>query len=317
MEMARLWMIRVRDPDFDDWDGFTAWLEADRVHRAAYETALDEDEWAENLFAHRPAHPVVADHAAAPDADTPAAPPRRQPWLAWGGAIAAAIALVGGWAIVNRGASDIIVTAPGEHRTIALADGSRIVMNGGTRIAYDADQPRFARLEKGEALFEIRHDEARPFVVMAGETRLVDAGTVFNVVNDKHVLEVEVAEGAVIYEGERNPIRLNPGDALVRLGPATARARVSKANIAAVGSWREGVLQYNDATLADIAADLGRNLGVPVRAARGADRLRFTGTLAINGPAREVLARTGPLLGVTFAENGNAWEMTPADGARR
>jgi transmembrane sensor len=31
-EAARLWAIRVQDPAFADWDGFTEWLERDRAH---------------------------------------------------------------------------------------------------------------------------------------------------------------------------------------------------------------------------------------------------------------------------------------------
>ena len=30
MDTARLWMIRVNEPGFENWDGFTSWLEADR-----------------------------------------------------------------------------------------------------------------------------------------------------------------------------------------------------------------------------------------------------------------------------------------------
>src|SRR5690606_22585823 len=109
-----------------------------------------------------------------------------------------------------------IETGPGEHRALALADGSRVILNGETRIGYDPKGSRRVTLAYGEALFEIRHDESDPFVVIAGDTRLVDAGTVFNVVHNSSTLEVGVAEGAVIYEGGKGKVRLNPGDVLSR-----------------------------------------------------------------------------------------------------
>ncbi|QHL90470.1 hypothetical protein GVO57_06010 [Sphingomonas changnyeongensis] len=78
---------------------------------------------------------------------------------------------------------------------MTLADGSRVDLNGGTRIALDRGNPRFARLERGEALFTIVHDEARPFEVHAGDAVLRDLGTVFDVVREPDRLRVAVAEG--------------------------------------------------------------------------------------------------------------------------
>ena len=31
-EQAAAWAVRSGDPAFDDWDGFTAWLEQDPAH---------------------------------------------------------------------------------------------------------------------------------------------------------------------------------------------------------------------------------------------------------------------------------------------
>lgn len=43
---ARLWAMRVADPAFGDWDGLTQWLETSPAHLAAYEAAVENDEWA-------------------------------------------------------------------------------------------------------------------------------------------------------------------------------------------------------------------------------------------------------------------------------
>ncbi|WP_204309887.1 FecR family protein, partial [Klebsiella michiganensis] len=70
-------------------------------------------------------------------------------------------------------------TAAGERREVALTDGSKMILNGDTRVAMiDA---RHAELIEGEALFEVRHDAAHPFIVKTGDVTLEDAGTVFNV----------------------------------------------------------------------------------------------------------------------------------------
>ena len=315
-DSARLWTIRIGDPSFDDWDGFTQWLEQDPAHAAAYDAALDDEAWATEALA-------ASGAATAPssrDLDEPAtvvpfARPSRKRWLGLGGAIAAAVAGVAGWAVLDHAPLREIATAPGEHMSIALSDGSRITLNGGTRIALDPQKPRYVELAHGEALFEVHHDARHPFVVIAGGTRLLDAGTVFNVIDDGQAIDVAVSHGAVIYEPGRQAIRLNAGDALSR-ADTDAEPVLRKTGVQSVGSWQDGVLQYDNAPLGRVAGDIGRNTGRAVRAVRGAQRQRFTGTLAIGGPADEVFARAGPLLGVRFELDGDAWTMTPLDGAR-
>lgn len=306
-EAAHLWVIRLHDSAFDDWDGFTGWLESDPDHPPAYEAALDADRWAGELYRHRPRAEFLP--FARPEA---ASRPRRR-WYAAGGAIAAALVAALTFTLSGNRPHEI-ATAPGEHRTVPLADGSRVILNGGTRVLIDPENPRTIALASGEALFEVRHDAANPFVVTVGETRLLDAGTVFNVVSDGTTLDVAVAEGAVIYEPGKGEIKLAAGDALSRAGGG-ARPMLRKANPQAIGGWQDGKLEYGNATLGQVARDLGRNLGTAIRPAGGADQLRFTGTLAIGGRPDDVLDRAGPLLGVEFAQDGGAWRMTPADGA--
>ncbi len=90
------------------------------------------------------------------------------------------------------------------------------MLNGDTRISFDPDMPRQVTLAQGEALFDVKHDAKDPFVVVADGTRLVDIGTIFNVVRSGGALDVAVAEGAVDYEAGKQRIRLNQGDALSR-----------------------------------------------------------------------------------------------------
>ena len=49
-EVARGWAIRVGDPAFDDWDALSEWLEADAAHLAAYEAAVDGEEWGDRAL---------------------------------------------------------------------------------------------------------------------------------------------------------------------------------------------------------------------------------------------------------------------------
>lgn len=304
-EAARNWAIRVHDPSFAEWETFADWLEQAPAHLAAYESALAEDRWADELL-----------RTAAPRMPTEVERPRRR-WALAGGAAAAAVAIIGGWvAYDHRPATQEIATTAGEHRVMMLADGSRVTLNGGTRVSFAADQPRRMKLLAGEALFDVRHDARAPFVVTVGATQLVDAGTVFNVLRQGDALDVAVARGAVIYAPGKDQIRLDAGAGLSRAS-AHATPILRRANSESIGSWQAGRLQYDDAPIAQVAQDLGRNLGTVIRIAGASGRLHFTGTLVLSGTPEQILARAGPLLGVRFTRGTNGWTMAPGDAPPR
>jgi transmembrane sensor len=324
---AALWAIRAREADFAGWMELQDWLEADPRHLEAYDAVLADDAWLDQIVADSRGGvslsaatvPQFEAEAAGQPTPLPAPSPtgRRLLRFALPGAIAAALVGVATWSVLPTGQTATeFVTQPGEHRSFALADGSRIEINGASRLSYDAQQPRTISLESGEAVFKVRHDASIPFVVKAGDVRLIDAGTEFNVIHEGGRLEVAVAEGAVIYDGGRAPVRLDPGDWLRRSGPGAA-IETGTASPESVGSWRKGLLQYDGAALSTIARDLSRTIGSMVRPSRAVQNLRYTGTLAVDGPADDVLTRIGPLLGVTFRKDGDGWEMTTRDAAIR
>jgi transmembrane sensor len=312
---AALWVIRTRERDFAGWMELQSWLEADARHLAAYEAVLAEDEWLDQVVADSRGGVMVAD-TPAPEA-APAPAKRRLALFAIPGAMAAALVGVVTWTLLpTQPTATQFVTEPGEHRSLALADGSRVEINGASRLSYNAQEPRMISLESGEAVFRVRHDAAHPFVVKAGDVRLIDAGTEFNVVHEDGRLEVAVAEGAVIYDAGLAPVRLDPGDWLRRARPG-AKIETGTTSPGSVGSWRKGLLQYDDVALSVIARDLARTVGSTVHISRSVEDLRYTGTLAVDGPTDDVLSRIGPLLGVTLRKDGDGWEMMPRDAAIR
>ncbi|WP_039998088.1 FecR family protein [Sphingomonas sanxanigenens] len=304
---AALWAVRTRDSDFADWDGFIAWLEADPAHNIAYERALLAAEDAAALLA------TVAAPAAAPVSlpepanDEPARIGRRR---LLGGMVAASLLAVTTYAVLQPGggALETVRTEPGQRRTIELADGSRIAINGGTTLVTDRDRPRFARLDSGEAAFFVVHNTRDPFVVEAGGATLQDAGTAFNVRRGGGRTEVAVSEGLVIYNPAAEAVRLPPGRQLrVTDGRAPVVGEVA---VDSVAGWRSGRLFYDGASLADVAADLQRNTGMRVSAAPAVAGRPFTGVITLEGGNDRLFARLGPLLGVDVQRNDQGWTLT-------
>ncbi len=160
-EQAISWVIRLRDAGAEEWEAFTRWLEADPSHLAAYEEAAMADLEAEALPSRRP-RPILPAEAPLPSRRV-----GRRTFVGWG--VAAALVGAIGVAALQPGENlYAVATGAGEQRMVALADGSRIHLNGSTRLVLDRDNARFARLDEGEALFSVVHDDSRPFQV---ETR--------------------------------------------------------------------------------------------------------------------------------------------------
>ncbi len=289
------WVVRTGSDAFDDWPAFQAWLEADPRHAAAYH-AISAD--LEDMAAAVP--PVQA----APIVVTAA----RRRWPVWaGGAIAASLALFVGYeATQTRAHPYTVETAAGAMRTVRLADGSSIAMGGATRLMLDRDDPRIATLERGEAMFVVRHDDSDPFEVSVGGARLVDVGTAFDVKFALGETRVAVSEGAVDYNPGREGIRLVKGQGLVvRDGTAT----VTAVDVASVGSWRDSVLAYEGATLAEVADDLSRALGADLRADPTVAKRPFSGSIATAKLAGDPRL-AAPLLGVAIRKTGGHWVMS-------
>lgn len=302
-EEALGWVIRTRDPEFADWEAFTLWLEADPGHADAYDALMAADA---GLAAMVPDDPVTI---AQPANDAGAARGRPLRWIG-GGAIAAALVAAVSIGLWNRSDIYSVTTRPGETRTIALDDGTRVELNGGTSMRFDRHNPRFAALDSGEAAFTVRHDANHPFRVTVGDALFEDAGTVFNIVHSGAATRIGVSEGKVIYNPDAEAIALPAGRAL-----SNDQNGLRVMNIAtdAVASWRQGRLTYANAPVTQISADIARSLGVQLTATPGAGAAHFTGTIRLDRDPARFFAQAAPLMGLTAVKQGDAWLLKEGD----
>jgi transmembrane sensor len=309
---AALWHVRLKAGSDADWDAFIRWLEGDPARAEAY----DQIE-AGHAAMTAEAFAVPAAAVVAANDDTPAPHWWRSRWAA-GLAVAAGLALVLLASLpLLLGPRDLyeVTTAPGQHRQIALGDGSQALLNGATRLRLDRDDPRYTELLAGEATFVVRHDEADPFIVMAGEHRLQDAGTSFNVVHEGGDLSLEVIEGAVLFDPEVASVRVDAGRTL-RLSGAGAPV-VASADPRSMAGWRHGRLNYAGAPLRRVAGDMSRTLGVAVAVDPGLGQLPFTGSIRIQRDAGATVGDLAASLGLAARRDGAGWIIEPGARATR
>lgn len=300
---AVAWLVRVQSDaaTADDWAALTDWLEGSDARLAAFEDAeliladLDrrKDEIAEAL---PPPPPNVA-----PFPDRAPAPRRPKIWV--GAAIAASLAaLIGGPALwkASQGELATYETKPGEIREIDLADGSRITLDGGSKLSVQLGWRR-RRVEMGlaQASFDVAKDASRPFVIGVADQRVRVVGTQFNIRRDEDSVRVTVRRG-VVEVAQRDgkggaPARLTVGQEL-RHVQGSGRSRLRRVEPDAAFAWSQGQLVADDETLGDIVTDLNRRFPTPIRIAPEAAGKRFSGVIALgdqDAAVRLLAARAG------------------------
>jgi transmembrane sensor len=296
-DQALDWIIRQADPQFDAWEGFHAWLGSDPRHATVYQAmAVADSDTAASLSA----VPSVAVQAAL-----------RRSWVRWPvAAIAAAGIAVFGYSLQHR-QTDLyaIETVAGQHRTVTLVDGSRVTLDGNTRVVADRDDPRRVSLERGEAVFAVFHDEARPFTVAVGGATLVDVGTVFAVTREGRRTSVEVVEGAVIYNPKGEKVRLDAGMTL-RADDGAVSVVVGRTDPATIAGWRTGQLVYYGASLSEVVADVARASGLALDLAPALSNRPFQGVIVLDGGDEAIVRRLRVLLAIDIERRGDRWKMT-------
>lgn len=306
------WHIRLRDGDDAIWEGFAEWLAEDPRHAAAYDAIEQADLALEPLLQH-----VVVREAANDAEEQPAAPVRRGwRWAVAGGAVAASAAAAVLMLPQAESSRYEVATRPGQRQVVQLDPATQVTLNGATRMTFDRKDPRFASLAKGEALFQVRHDSARPFRLEVGDNVVEDVGTVFNVVRETDEVRVAVAEGKVVYNPGRDAVSLDAGQALVDRD-ASDVVDVTRIPVERVGSWKSGSLVYSAAPLSQVAADLSRAMDVPVTTAHGIADRPFSGTIALDGSGPDQLRRLQLALNVRLEKEAGGWIMKPVGGAGR
>ncbi len=275
-----------------------AWLGADTAHAQAFDQVCRTWHAAPHLQA------TLADPR--PPASSRRPPTRpgprlsRRQVLAGAGAMAAGLALYAGTGAPRRLFADI-ATATGEFRTVTLEDGTHVHMDTATAIRLDFAGPdRRAALLGGRAYFDVARDAGRPFAVTAGPAEVTVIGTRFDLRLDDDSLSVAVEHGrvAVGMAGRR----LTPDDGLVggdslRIDLTTRAARRAATDPGTDTAWRDGRLEVEDWSIAQVLAELDRyHRGVILLGDAAFGRHRVSGSFDLTRPdqaARSVARAQG------------------------
>lgn len=274
-EAAARWLAREDLDQSPQREQFAAWLDESQDNREAWSQA--HRMW--TVFDDAGDSDLIAAMARAARQAGPA--PVAKPW--WPRLIAASIAaaavsatlLVGaqqGWfghsakpvqvatsqapSLTAAGRPDY-VTGNGQKSIVDLPDGTRVTLDADSAldVAF-ASGRRDVRLLAGRAFFDVAHDRAHPFAVLAGGRVVTALGTQFDVRVTPEAVQVVLAEGSVSVGSGEAVVRLAPGQAFT--ARAGASGKVSSTNVDEALAWKQGVVEFHDQPLSEAVALLNR-----------------------------------------------------------
>lgn len=280
-DQAAEWFIRLKDRDLTmiERRNFVRWLKQSpgniaefmrlcqlygRVKRAKV-PALPPQEPSSNVIEWVPREPLPAAEPRAGFFDS------RNARLA---AVAYSLALVAVVGVIARFvlASNTIETHVSEWRKVHLADGTQVSAGPNTLLQVDySDGMRRVYLQRGEALFAVKHDTSRPFIVNAGTAAVRAVGTRFGVDRREDGVSITVAEGRVaVVRGDQaaaleKAVDMNVVIALAQderveipVNAPSIRPHVEKVNSTNALAWANGQLVFQNATLGAAVLEFNR-----------------------------------------------------------
>jgi transmembrane sensor len=269
------WFAQARGTEHDPATE-RPWLEwiGNEGHQRAYENCA----LAWELSAELRSSPTLTVLLAGADAlvtrqRTAAAPAARPKWRVpvWQVGVAASLIALGAfaWLFMSRPTIAEYATAVGEQREVALADGSTVFLNtdSSVRVALSHNLRRI-ELVRGEALFSVSHDPARPFEVHALQGVTTAVGTQFDVELTRGGAAVSVLEGTVTVGASGSATSAPPVAVVAGSGVGyTQEGAVSEirpAEVNRIQGWRSQRIVFNDMALDTALAEYNRYTHTPI-----------------------------------------------------
>lgn len=294
-----------------------------RVSRTMQALKSEDIRWpntsAEELIREAKAHAgqVVTTLRDEPPVERPKQRPRVAPFAF---AMAAALLVAIGVAWMVWLTPQKFETSFGEQRFVRLDDGSGITLNTASKIEVKLSKGhRVIRLIQGQALFDVAHDQSRPFDVYTGNSILRAVGTRFDVDVRSDRTTVTIVEGTVslthglneaLPQGNTPLLHVSDRVVIDGAGPGTPEHNV---RLDETTAWTRQQLVFNGRTLGDVAEEFNRyNRESIVIDSAELRAEQITGVFKANDPA-SFLAFLANIPGVRIKDDGKGRHIVTLD----
>jgi len=185
-------------------------------------------------------------------------------------------------------------TPKGRQFQLMLPDGTKVWLNAASSLRYPtAFVGKDRRVEvTGEAYFEVAKNPNMPFHVKINDkTEIEVLGTHFNInaYENEGSIKTTLLEGSVkVHSGNQKTV-IKPGQQAQVASTADLIKVDDKVNVDRVMAWKNGVFDFNDATLVEVMRQLERWYDIDVVYEKGVPPFEFVGKMQKNLSLSEVL----------------------------
>jgi transmembrane sensor len=162
-------------------------------------------------------------------------------------------------------AYNTLITPLGGEYTLILSDGTKVMLNSGSKLKYPvvfAGITRQVELE-GEAYFEVTKSQKSPFIVQANKVNVTVYGTVFNVMayTSENQIQTTLIEGSigVSIHNSKVPIeqKIKPGQQLT-YNTNTESSETKEVDTDRYIAWTNGMFVFENEPIENILKVMSR-----------------------------------------------------------
>jgi transmembrane sensor len=198
-------------------------------------------------------------------------------WRRWTGIAACLVLAVALFAYLLQDPATSYSTGVGERRVVLLDDGTRMTLDGSTRVDVRMDDDsRRLKLVSGRAKFDVAHDPLRPLSVLARNRLTVATGTSFSVELLADQVRVVLYEGrvevmaksadgapSVLVPRASGPSGFTAGRELIASTKSSA-AQITLLNVPQSLSWESGMVHFDSEPLSLAVQRMNRDAKEPL-----------------------------------------------------
>ncbi|MGZ3852717.1 MAG: FecR family protein [Flavisolibacter sp.] len=208
------------------------------------------------------------------------------------------VVLKGGQLVYNAGNSatalyNTMTTPKGRQFSVVLSDGTKAWLNAASSLRYPtvfAGKERRVEIT-GEVYFEVAKNKQMPFKVKVSPNMEIEVlGTHFNVnsYSNEPSVNTTLLEGTVqIVNGAETQV-LKPGQQ-ARVNSNQKISVIGDVDLKKVMAWKNGVFDFEDASLQDVMRQLERWYDIEVVYEKGIPNIEFVGSLSRDLSLQDVL----------------------------
>ena len=197
----------------------------------------------------------------------------------------------------SKNANDIsfntMSTPNGRQFQLVLPDGTKAWLNAASSLRYPTAFVGADRQVEvtGEVYFEVAKNREKPFKVKVNEEmEVVVLGTHFNInaYANETSINTTLLEGAVQIRNGNQKELLSPGEQAQVAGNEKIK-RIKGVNLKKVMAWKNGVFDFNGASLQEVLRQLERWYDITVVYEKGVPQTEFVGTMGRDLNLEDVL----------------------------